>query len=82
MPLAGAPHAAENAPFSTRSKPTPFAPVASPPPSSFLFLLMAAINVINGYGHKSFTLMGVPSLKEMSNKWNGTGVMFSSTDGL
>jgi hypothetical protein len=44
-----------------------------PPLSSFIFFLMAAIKVINGCGHKSFKSMGVPSLKEMSNKWNGPG---------
>jgi hypothetical protein len=43
---------------------------------------MAAIKLINGYGHKSFKLTGVSSPKEMSSKWNRTGVIFSSTDGL
>jgi hypothetical protein len=53
-----------------------------PPLSSFIFFLMVAIKVINGCAHKFFKSMGVPSLKEMSNEWNKTGVIFSSTDGL
>jgi hypothetical protein len=43
---------------------------------------MAAFNLINGYGHKSFKSEDVLSLKEMSNQWNGTRIVFSSADGL
>jgi hypothetical protein len=43
---------------------------------------MAAFKLINGYGHKSSKLEGVLSLKEMSSRWNETGVIFSSVYGI
>jgi hypothetical protein len=43
---------------------------------------MATFKVINGYDHKSSKSEGVSSLKEMSNQWNETGVVFSSIYGL
>jgi hypothetical protein len=43
---------------------------------------MAAFKLINDYGHKNSKLEGVSSLKEMSNQWNGTGIVFSNANGL
>jgi hypothetical protein len=60
----------------------PLLPATSTPISSFPFFLMAAFKLINGYSHKSSKPKSVPSPKEMSNQWNGMGVVFSGVDGL
>jgi hypothetical protein len=60
------------------SDPEPHFPAMSTPLSSFPFFPMAIFKLINGYGHKSSKSEGVSSSKELSNQWNGTGIVFSS----
>jgi hypothetical protein len=75
-PLADAPADVGLLPLSSSREPEPLSSYHELAPSLLLPLLPhGTFKLINGYGHKSFKLEDVSSLKEMSTHWNGTGVV-------